>query len=141
MVGYSGTPLLKKMGIKQGMRGVFVGAPNEALDLFRSVPFCDEKELSGEFDYIHVFANSETGLRTDFSRAKNCLRSDGLLWVSWPKSGKLGTDLSENKVREIGLAYGLVDVKVAAIDDVWSGLKFVFRLKDRHSLREKGSQT
>lgn len=131
MAGYSKTPLIKKMGIKKGMRGIFVRAPEEAWKLFRRAPLDFTKKLSGHFDYIHLFAIREKDLRSDLRKSKTHLSPDGMLWASWPKSGKLGTDLNENKVRDIGLALGLVDIKVAAIDETWSGLKFVYRIKDR----------
>lgn len=131
MAGYSKTPFIKKMGIQEGMRGIFIHAPKEALKLFEKAPIHFIKKLSGTFDYIHLFAIDTNNLKTEFIKAKKFLKSDGILWVSWPKSGKLGTNLNENKVRDTGLEAGLVDVKVAAIDDIWSGLKFVYRLKDR----------
>lgn len=131
MAGYSKTPLIKKMGIKQGMRGIFVRTSEEVRKLFERAPLDVAKKLSGDFDYIHLFAKDEKNLKIDFLKVKKFLKLDGVLWVSWPKSGKLGTDLNENKVRDIGLVAGLVDVKVAAIDDTWSGLKFVYRIKDR----------
>lgn len=131
MAGYSQTPLFKKMGIKEGMRGIFVHVPEKVQKLFKHVPGSFAKKLSGDFDYIHLFATDSDNLRADFMRTKKFLKINGVFWVSWPKSGKLGTNLNENKVREIGLANGLVDIKVAAIDDTWSGLKFVYRLKDR----------
>lgn len=131
MAGYSKTPLLKKMGIKEDMRGIFVRVPQEVWKLFEKAPIYFAKKLSGDFDYIHLFATDDRQLKIDFGKAKKFLKFDGMLWVSWPKSGKLGTNLNENKVRDIGLAAGMVDIKVAAIDEIWSGLKFVYRLKDR----------
>lgn len=131
MAEYSKTPLVNKMGIKEGMRGIFVHAPEEVQRLFEGASARFAKELSGDFDYIHLFAINADDLKTDFIKAKKFLKPNGILWVSWPKSDKLGTNLNENKVRDIGLAAGLVDIKVAAVDDTWSGLKFVYRLKDR----------
>lgn len=131
MTGYSKASLIKKMGIKQGMRGIFVCLPKEVRGLFEQAPLNVAKKLSGNFDYIHLFSKDEADLRIDFLKVKKFLKLDGILWISWPKSGKLGTNLNENKVRNIGLANGLVDIKVAAIDDIWSGLKFVYRLRDR----------
>ncbi|MBI5310672.1 MAG: DUF3052 domain-containing protein [Actinobacteria bacterium] len=129
--GYSGTPLLKKLGIKPGMRGVFVDVPEGVDRLFEGAPLELASRMSGEFDYMHLFALERKVLARKFPVAKRHLRPAGTLWVSWPKAGKLGTDLNENIVRQIGLDAGLVDVKVAAIDETWSGLKFVFRLTDR----------
>ena len=131
MAGYSKTPLVKKMGIKEGMRGIFVHASEEVRKLFEHAPAHFAKKLSGDFDYIHLFTTTEKQLKTDFIKVKKFLKPSGILWVSWPKAGKLGTNLNGNKVRDIGLADGLVDIKVAAVDDTWSGLKFMYRLKDR----------
>lgn len=131
MAGYSKTPLLKKLGIKEGMRAFFLHMPEDVGKLFQDSPLSVASKLSGRFDYIHIFSVYDKDLKPDFLKAKKVLQPDGLLWVSWPKSGKLGTDLNENKIRDIGLKAGLVDVKVAAVDETWSGLKFVYRLKDR----------
>ncbi len=131
VAGYSGTPLIKKLGMKPGMRGSILDLPDDAAPLFADAPIDLISRLSGEFDYIHVFASRRAPLAKRMAQAKQRLRADGMLWVSWPKGGKLGTDLNENVVREIGLGLGLVDVKVAAVDETWSGLKFVYRLRDR----------
>lgn len=133
MAGYSKTPFVKKMGFKDGMRAILINAPQESKKLFDKVPVSFVLKLSGKFDYIHLFATDEKHLTIYFGRVKNFLKPDGILWVSWPKSGKLGTNLNGNKVRDIGLAAGLVDIKVAAVDDIWSGLKFMYRLKDRQN--------
>ena len=86
----------------------------------------------GPLDFIQLFAASRAELEAEFPRMKQTLSQDGMLWVSWPKrSSKVETDLSDNVVREVGLDNGLVDVKVCAVDQTWSGLKFVRRLKDR----------
>ena len=91
-----------------------------------------ETQLSENAALIHYFAKTKNDLVRDFPKLKEALLPDGALWISWPKAtAKVPTDLSDNVVREIGLKGGLVDVKVAAIDETWSGLKFVFRLKDR----------
>ncbi len=89
-------------------------------------------ELNGPVDYIHLFTKSKDELQTQFPILKAALAQNGLLWISWPKkASKVTTDLNENIVREIGLQNGLVDIKVCAVDEIWSGLKFVYRLKDR----------
>lgn len=131
MSGYSKTPLIKKLGIRDGMRGILVSTPKEVLRLFDNTPLDIAKRLSGNLDYIHLFAQDEKTLKTELANLKKFLKPTGSLWVSWPKSGMLGTNLNENVVRDIGLKLGLVDIKVAAIDDTWSGLKFVYRLEDR----------
>ncbi len=132
--GYSGTALIKKLGIKPGMRLIFVDAPADYAGLLgiqpEAVVIADEQ--TGQFDFIHVFTTSQADLRAHFPRLKRVLKFDGMLWVSWPKkASKVETDVDENVIRAIGLENGLVDVKVAAIDAVWSGLKFVYRLQDR----------
>ena len=132
--GYSGTPLIKKLGIKPGMRAVVLDPPPGYVatlgDLPDGVPL--EDSLNGRFDFIHLFAHSRQTLEARFPDLRAALDPAGMLWVSWPKkASKMPTDLNENIVRDIGLAGGLVDVKVAAIDATWSGLKFVYRLADR----------
>ncbi|SRR5216684_2008435 len=133
MAGYSGTPLVKKLGIKAGFNVSFVNAPRDfaqTLDLPPEVTI--NSRSTRRLDFVLLFAKSERALTVAFSQYAARLTSTGMLWVGWPKksSGVL-TDLSENIVRTIGLEAGLVDVKICAIDDIWSGLKFVFRLKDR----------
>lgn len=90
------------------------------------------KILRGPIDFIHFFTRAAAELESRFPQLKAALAFDGMLWVSWPKkASKVNSDLDENVVREVGLRNGLVDVKVAAVDEVWSGLKFVYRLEDR----------
>ena len=137
MVGYSGTPLVKKLGIKPGFNIVFVNAPSDyakELDLPAGV---SPNSRSGKpLDFAQLFVRSEKELTKKFSHYAKRLNPSGMLWVSWPKkSSGVSTDLSENIVRDIGLAAGLVDVKICAVNQVWSGLKFVFRLKDRAKVK------
>jgi hypothetical protein len=88
--------------------------------------------LAGPLDFIQFFTTARVDLEAQFTILKQSLTPTGMLWVSWPKkASKLKTDLDENIIREIGLAHGLVDVKVCAVDEQWSGLKFIYRLKDR----------
>ena len=88
--------------------------------------------LVTQLDFIHIFSLSQKVFRMDFLKARKSLKKDGMLWVSWPKkASEVETDLDENLIRDFGLRNGLVDVKVCAVDDTWSGLKFVFRVKDR----------
>jgi hypothetical protein len=139
MAGYSGTPLVKKLGIKPGFNIAFVDAPpgyaNE-LDLPTDVSINTRSDKP--LDFAQLFVRSEKKLKTKFSEYANRINASGMLWVSWPKkSSGVSTDLSENIVREIGLAAGLVDVKICAVDEVWSGLKFVFRLKDRAKVKPR----
>lgn len=131
--GYSGTPLHKKLGVKPGHRVWFTGAPDSYEDELRKAGDFDQvKKLGEDLNFIHLFTDSRTTLVREMPKLRDALKSNGTLWISWPKkSSGVATDLDENIVRDIGLKAGLVDVKVCAVDDVWSGLKFVFRLKDR----------
>jgi len=133
MAGYSGTPLVKKLGIKRGFNIAFAGAPAGYAHELDLPPEVTINARSGKpLDFAQVFVKSEKELRTIFLQYAGRLNPSGMLWVSWPKkSSGVATNLSENMVREIGLAAGLVDVKICAVSEVWSGLKFVFRLKDR----------
>lgn len=134
MPGYSSTPLPKKLGIKEGSRVSLVGVPPEVLiDLKMSLTKCAIVENGkSALDFTMLFAKSRPTLEKAFKRLSSRLAPAGMLWVCWPKkSSGVATDLDENVVREIGLDMGLVDVKVCAVTGVWSGLKFVRRLKDR----------
>ncbi len=132
--GYSGTPLLKKLGIKENSSVVFINSPPDYKITPENLPegVKINTKLSGKLDFIQFFTKEISELDSKFSDLKKYLNSAGILWISWPKksSGVL-TNLDENKIRGIGLKNGMVDVKVCAIDEIWSGLKFVFRLKDR----------
>lgn len=134
MAGYSKRTLVDKLGIKPGMTMLIAHAPEGYAATLGSLPdgvtLMDGPETN--LDFIHLFAVSRAELEAQFPMLKNVLQPAGMLWVSWPKkaSGVI-TDLHENAVREVGLSNGLVDVKVAAVDEVWSGLKFVYRLEDR----------
>ncbi len=134
-VGYSGTPLGKKLGIKEGFSVLLYNQPEHYLGLFTDLPnnLSFHIEMGEEkMDFIHMFCTSYKTLTEIAIRYKNVLKKDGLLWVSWPKgASSIKTDLKREPIREHLLSIGLVDVKVAAIDKDWSGLKFVYRLKDR----------
>ena len=132
MAGYSGTPLPKKLGIKPGLRVRLRNAPAEVLRELRFELSQCELADSIPADFAMVFTKSRADLSTEFSCAAKMLAPAGMLWIGWPKkSSGVATDLDENVIREIGLKGGLVDVKVCAITEVWSGLKFVRRVKDR----------
>jgi hypothetical protein len=134
MPGYSGTPLPKKLGIQSGLRVSMVDAPPEVTAALKTaLSGCEMLRQDSEgIDFAMVFTKSGVSLKKEFKQIAKCIAPAGMLWVSWPKkSSGVPTDLTENVVREIGLAAGLVDVKVCAVTDVWSGLKFVRRLKDR----------
>lgn len=129
--GYSKRSLREKLGIKDGAAIAIIDAPDNYATLTEISRFDTELDQE-EYDFLHFFAQRAIGLGHAFPVLAKRLKQDGMLWISWPKgSSGVESDLGENIVREIGLANGLVDVKVAAIDDVWSGLKFVYRLKDR----------
>jgi len=134
MPGYSGTPLPKKLGIKAGFRVWFVDLPAKVrAELSTELPACETvSDAKTPLDFAMVFTKSATQLSKEFERVAKRLAPAGMLWASWPKkSSGVATDLDDNVVRAIGLAAGLVDVKVCAVTDVWSGLKFVWRVKDR----------
>ena len=134
MPGYSGTPLPKKLGIKDGFHVCLVDAPIDVTaELKASLTNCElASDGKTPIDFAMVFSKSTSALTKEFKRISKQLTPAGMLWISWPKkSSGVPTDLTENIIREIGLAAGLVDVKVCAVTDVWSGLKFVRRLKDR----------
>src|SRR5271170_5399082 len=146
MPGYSGTPLPKKLGIKDGFRVRLANAPAEVrAELRGPLAECDVVEQGDKLDFVMMFTKSRVELRKEFSRLAKELAPAGMLWVSWPKkSSGVATDVDENVVRGIGLAAGLVDVKVCAVTEVWSGLKFVRRVKDRKAIstqRRKPSAT
>jgi len=133
MPGYSGTPLPKKLGIKPGLRVCLTDAPPEVrAELSTDLAGCEVGDGKAALDFAMLFSKSKKAFRKEFKRISRLLAPAGMLWVSWPKkSSGVATDLDENIIREIGLAAGLVDVKVCAVTEVWSGLKFVRRVKDR----------
>lgn len=130
--GYSGTPLVQKLGIKPGARFRIVSAPADFQAVLGALPDGVKPSPRGELDFAMVFTKTIADLEKHFVTLRDRLASNGTLWVSWPKkSSGVATDLAENVVRDFGLSNGLVDVKVCAVDNTWSGLKFVRRLKDR----------
>jgi hypothetical protein len=132
MPGYSGTPLPKKLGIKEQHRVVLVDMPADVRDKLKSVLANCHVAKDELVDFAMVFAKTAGELKKQFPRLAKQLAPAGMLWVSWPKKASgLATDLGENEVRRIGLDAGLVDVKVCAVSEIWSGLKFVRRVKDR----------
>jgi hypothetical protein len=129
--GYSGTPLPRKLGIRSGSRVLLVAAP-PGFTLAAPGAIVHVRKGCDPYDVIVVFCPDRAALRSRFADLATALTSAGALWVCWPKRASgVPTDLTENAVRDHGLAVGLVDVKVAAIDAMWSGLKFVRRLADR----------
>jgi hypothetical protein len=123
--GYSGTPLARKLGFKQGMRVVYLNAPDEfAVDGIDDVA----RRLAKGTDLVVFFTTARGELELRLSALRGAIEPDGMLWVAWPKRASgVATDMTENVVREVALPTGLVDTKVCAIDDVWSGLRLVVR--------------
>jgi hypothetical protein len=143
IAGYSGTPLAKKLGIKAGHDVALVNAPPDFADLLAPLP--EEVTLHADprgrsrFDIILFFTRDWAALAGQFPRLANRLTPAGGLWVAWPKRASgVATDLTEDRVRAVGLDVGLVDNKVCAVDDTWSGLRFVFRLVDRPKKNPSG---
>jgi hypothetical protein len=132
--GYSGTPLVAKLGVKADMQVSLVDAPRDFAKTLGRLPAGAKLQtrLARNAAFIVAFVRAQRTLVKEFPRWKMALAPDGTLWVCWPKrSSPLAGDVDENIVREVGLSNGLVDVKVCAVDEDWSGLKFVYRLKDR----------
>ena len=142
--GYSGKPLSKKLGILSGMIVLTVGAPDNYSDLVTPLPddvliidagargSAKSKSSTGPADFVHIFTNGRDDLFRLLADFKNLIKQDGSIWVSWYKrAAKLPTEITEDTVREAALPLGLVDVKVCAVDDKWSGLKLVIRRENR----------
>jgi hypothetical protein len=137
MAGYSGTPLPKKLGLKPQFRVAFFQLPGDVkTELKAALSDCllvkDRKDVSDRLDFAMIFTKSQADMKEQFSKFARRLAPAGMLWVSWPKRASgVVTDLTENDVMRIGLTAGLVDVKVCAVNEIWSGLKFVIRVQDR----------
>lgn len=136
VAGYSGTPLSQKLGIKQGSKVHLVGAPPGHRKLLAPLPEGVEfvPRLSETTDLVHFFSTRKAQLKKALPAIRKKMKADAVVWVSWPKkAAHVATDLTEDAVRDLALPLGLVDVKVCAINDVWSGLKLVVRkgLRDR----------
>ncbi len=134
MAGYSGTPLSKKLGIKPGARVRVSRAPENYDDLLAPLP--DDAVVSARFrlpvDILHIFVESRVELQAALERGLRQIQPDGAIWVSWPKKkSSVATDVTEDVVRDLALPMSLVDVKVCAVDDMWSGLKLVIRKDHR----------
>jgi hypothetical protein len=134
--GYSGTPLAKKLGIKEGSRIRVVNQPANYFNLFTDMPrnvmlLRDKKSRK---DLVHYFTKKSAELNNDIGALRNEIFPNGIIWISWPKkTSKIDTDITEDVIRNIALANGLVDIKVCAVDEVWSGLKLVVPLKERNA--------
>ena len=132
--GYSGTPLAKKLGIKAGFRVFVENAPENYLQCLEPLPdgvhFLDK--IEDDLDMIHLFTDEANELAAKLKRHTRKLKSNGMFWVSWPKkASKRPTNITEDTIRELALPLGLVDVKVCAVDEIWSGLKLVIRVENR----------
>ena len=135
--GYSGTPLPKKLGIKEGQSVLLIGMPAgllapaalksfNMLETLESCPQSRRDTPKGPFDYIHLFTSDSGQLQKTLPLLRGALKPDGMLWVSWPKrASKVATDVTEDVIRALALGHALVDIKVCAVDAVWSGLKLV----------------
>ena len=134
MAGYSGTPLIQKLGIKAGYSIALLHAPNGFRKTLTGIPqgVMIGKRLNGSQDLIHYFTRSKSELTKELPRLRNKITQSGMIWVSWPKkASKVETDITEDVVRALALKLGLVDVKVCAVDEVWSGLKLVIPVSRR----------
>lgn len=128
--GYSGTPLAKKLGIVEGTRLLVVDGPHDYDELVSPLPprVARATRLDAKTDVVHLFAKSRAALTRSLADYRKRMRSDGVVWVSWPKkSSGVATDITEDTIREVALPMGWVDVKVCAVDGTWSGLKLVVR--------------
>jgi hypothetical protein len=135
--GYSGTPLVKKLGIKPGFRVAVAKPPAHYWDLLGPLPSdvrWIKRVTSKPVDFVHIFSRRAADLEAALGMYRSNISDSGMIWVSWPKkSSGVATEIGEADVRRAGLAHGLVDVKICAVDETWSGLKFVVRVKDRRS--------
>lgn len=132
--GYSGTPLLQKLGIKGTAKVRFINEPSHLAELLGTLPqgVTIVESRASAVDFVHCFVTQKPRLAALLPGLMNKMARDGMIWISWPKkSSKVQTDLTEDVVREVALPLGLVDVKVCAIDDVWSGLKLIIRSEIR----------
>jgi len=134
MAGYSGTPLPKKLGIKENQRIALLSAPKDFLPELGNLPegTLIVTRVTAPLDLALLFVDRESVLQKQFAQLAKKLSPNGMIWIAWPKkSSGVPTDLIFDRVQRIGLDSGLVDVKICAINETWSGLKFVIRLKDR----------
>ncbi len=131
MAGYSKTPLVKKIGIKEGFRIMLINVPSNYFNMLEGLP--DQVEQSDyQVDFIHFFTNDAAEVMSSLKKFMSTIVSNGMIWVSWykKKSGKQ-KDVDENLIRNVAISLGLVDIKVCAVDNEWSGLKLVIRKENR----------
>lgn len=133
--GYSGTPLVKKLGIKADFKCLLINGPKHYFELLMDIPErvkFYENEASQPFDFVHMFITDHSELKKNIERIRTIIVSNGMLWVSWPKgSSKIPKSTNETYIRAIILQTDMVDIKVCAVDKDWSGLKFVIRKENR----------
>jgi len=127
------------MGIKHGSRAHLVGTPPPAFVAMQLPALVESPDLDGEFDYLHLFTTSQASLEEAFPTLKRHVKATGMLWVSWPKAGKLGTDLSLPIVVKIGYSNGLVESTCLSVDDTWSALKFTHPKKGKNYHNSHGA--
>ena len=134
--GYSGTPLAQKLGLRDGQRALFIDLPVSLAALTTSRQFIESSRITVEqlgdaapgYDFVHLFTTARAVLEALAQPLMNLIARDGMIWVSWPKkAAKVATDITEDVIRAVALPIGLVDVKVCAVDQTWSGLKLVIR--------------
>ncbi|MES3017768.1 MAG: DUF3052 domain-containing protein [Bacteroidota bacterium] len=136
--GYSGTPLARKLGIKESSRVRLINEPDYYLELFTDMPDNVEflKDNTSKKDLIHFFTRESSELHQNIISLRKEIFPNGILWISWPKmASKVPTDIKEDLIRNLALRNGLVDVKVCSVDEIWSGLKLVIPLIDRKMLK------
>ncbi len=130
--GYSQKPLLEKLGIRQGSSSLILHAPQEMVALLHEAHLPFDSTIQRDYDFIHAFYLSTHDLKQEFTSLKKHLNRDGMLWISWPKkASQIQTELNELYIREFVLKHGLVDTKIASVSEIFSGLKFVYKLDER----------
>src|SRR6266446_4845073 len=138
MAGYSGTPLPQKLGIKPGLMVVTINAPANYRRLLGQIPdsVTFSNRVTANSMFVHLFTTKRSELERRLSILRDKISDNGAVWVSWPKkSSEISTDVTEDVIREIALPLGFVDIKVCAVDDIWSGLKLMIRRENRKSKR------
>jgi hypothetical protein len=136
MAGYSGTPLPQKLGIKPGLMVVTINAPANYRRLLGQIPdsVTFSERLKSGSSFVHLFTSRRSEMQKKMSILRDKISDNGAIWVSWPKkSSGISTDVTEDVIREIALPLGFVDIKVCAVDDIWSGLKLMIRRENRKS--------
>ncbi len=122
---------MDKIGAKPGIRAILIDAPDDIAKEIATTELDLKMKLTGEFDYIHIFVVTQLMMKEKFPNLKSHLKPTGSMWISWPKSKQLETDLTLPKVIEIGYDFGLVESKTISIDEVWSAIKFTFPKKGK----------